>query len=89
MAAHREEGRFVVRVELSADFDEGYQGDDDGYAWLRRWRERVRPRLARVILEELRADPGFDAIPTSRGISPDEGLEVTVRFKRTEGGPLV
>ncbi|HEV3193286.1 MAG TPA: hypothetical protein VGY54_22410 [Polyangiaceae bacterium] len=85
MAAHREEGRFVVRIELSGEFDEAYEGDDDGYAWLRRWHERVRPRLARMILDELRADPGFDAIPASRGVNPDDGLEVAVRFKPAKG----
>jgi hypothetical protein len=88
MAAHREEGRFDVRIELSADFDEAYEGDDDGYAWLRRWREGVRPRLIRMILDALRADPGFDAIPTSRGSSPDDALEVSVRFKPAKERPL-
>ncbi len=87
MAAHREEGRFVVRIELSAEFDPAYEGDDDGYAWLRRWHESIRPRLARVILDALRADPEFDAIPASRGINPDDGLEVTVGFKPTKGDP--
>jgi hypothetical protein len=88
MAAHREEGRFVVRIELSAEFDEAYEGDDDGHAWLRRWHESVRPRLARMILDELRSNPRFDAIPASRGVSPDDGLEVTVRFKPAKGGLL-
>ena len=81
MAVHREEGRFVVRIELSAEFDESYDGDEDGNAWLERWRARVLPRLARAIFEQLRAEPGFDAVPTSRGKSPDEELEIAVRFK--------
>jgi hypothetical protein len=84
MTGHREEGRFVVRIELSAEFDEAYEGDDDGYAWLRQWRDGVRPRLTRMILDELRTDPGFEAIPTSRGINPEDGLEVTVRFRPTK-----
>jgi hypothetical protein len=88
MAAHREEGRFVVRIELSAEFDEAYEGDDDGYAWLRRWHESVRPRLARVILDTLRADSEFDAIPASRGMNPDDELEVTLRFKPAKGRSL-
>jgi hypothetical protein len=81
MAVHREEGRFVVRIELSAEFDESYEGDEDGNAWLERWRSRVQPRLARAIFEQLRAEPGFDAVPASRGKNPDEELEIAVRFK--------
>lgn len=80
MAVHREEGRFVVRIELSAEFGEDYEGDDDGYAWLEAWRARVQPRLARAVFEQLRAEPGFTAVPASRGRNPEEELEVDVRF---------
>lgn len=85
MAVHREQGGFVVRIELSADFDPDYEGDDDGYAWLEAWRQRVRPRLVRAVFEELRAEPGFLAIPVSRGQNPEDELEIAVRF-RVEGG---
>ena len=48
MPIYRGERRFVVRMELSAEFGEDYEGDDDDHAWLRRlWRENVRPRLVR------------------------------------------
>jgi hypothetical protein len=80
MAVHREEGSFTVRIELSAEFAESYEGDDDGNAWLARWRARVQPRLARVIFEQLRAEPGFSAVPASRGKNPEEELEIAVRF---------
>ena len=80
MAVHREEGEFVVRIELSADFDEDYEGDDDGYAWLEAWRARVRPRLVRAVFEQLRAEPDLVAVPVSRGKNPDEELEIAVRF---------
>ena len=83
MAVHREEGSFVVRIELSAEFDDTYEGDEDGYAWLQAWRARMQPRLARAIFEQLRAEPVFDAIPVSRGKHPDEELEISVRFKPT------
>lgn len=87
MAVHREEGSFCVRIDLSAEFGEDYEGDDDGYAWLEQWRARIQPRLARAIFEELRAAPGFTAIPVSRGRNPEEELEIAVRFvPRLEGG---
>jgi hypothetical protein len=80
MPVHREDGSFTVRIELSAEFGEAYEGDDDGNAWLERWRSRVQPRLARAIFEQLRAEPGFSAVPVSRGKHPDEELEIAVRF---------
>ncbi|HEX8794015.1 MAG TPA: hypothetical protein VF765_23900 [Polyangiaceae bacterium] len=80
MAVHREEGRFVVQIELSAEFGADYEGDDDGYAWLADWRARVQPRVARAVLAELRTDRRFSAVPVSRGKSPDEALEIDVRF---------
>ncbi len=81
MAVHREEGRFVVSIELSAEFDESYEGDDDGYAWLQAWRERVQPRLLKRVFEELRADRAFDAVPVSRGKNPEDEVEIAVRFR--------
>jgi hypothetical protein len=81
MAVHREEGRFVVRIELSAEFGEDYEGDDDGNAWLEAWRTRVQPRLVKAVFAELRAEPGFSAVPASRGKSPEDELEIAVRFE--------
>jgi hypothetical protein len=81
MPAHREEGSFTVRIELAAEFDESYEGDDDGNAWLERWRARVQPKLVRAIFEQLRAERGFTAIPASRGKNPEEEVEIAVRFE--------
>jgi hypothetical protein len=81
MAVHREDGSFTVRIELSAEFGEAYEGDDDGNAWLERWRARVQPRIVRAVFEQLRAEPGFTAVPVSRGKHPDEEVEIAVRFE--------
>ncbi len=78
---HREEATFVVRIELSAEFDDAYEGDDDGYAWLERWRASVQPRVTRAVLEHLRAQPAFDAVPVSRGKNPVDEVEIAVRFR--------
>jgi hypothetical protein len=80
MPVHRETSCFVVRIELSAEFDECYEGGDDGYAWLREWRARVQPRLARAVFSELRSEPGFTAVPVSRGKDPEDELEIALRF---------
>ncbi|HLK36422.1 MAG TPA: hypothetical protein VKU41_06685 [Polyangiaceae bacterium] len=81
MTVHREQGSFVVRIELSAEFAEDYGGDEDGFAWLSRWRARVQPRIARAVFAELRAEPGFLAVAAPRGKSPDEEIEIAVRFQ--------
>ena len=81
MAVHREEGNLTIRVELSAEFDESYEGDDDGYAWLERFRAEVQPQVVRALFEALRRDGSFDVIPVSRGRSPDEHIDVEVRFR--------
>jgi hypothetical protein len=81
MPVHREEGLFTIRIELSAEFEGSYEGDDDGYAWLTRWRTTVQPRVVRAVFEALRSQPGFDVVPVSRGRAPDENVDVEVRLR--------
>ncbi|HEY8073878.1 MAG TPA: hypothetical protein VIF62_07210 [Labilithrix sp.] len=81
MSVHREEGTLTIRIELSAEFDEDYEGDDDGLVWLERWRASVQPRVVRALFEALRSEPRFDAIPVTRGRAPDENVDVEVRFR--------
>jgi len=85
MPAYREEGSFTVRIELTAEFAESYEGEDDGNAWLERWRARVQPKVVRAIFEQLRGEAGFSAVPTSRGKDPDIELEIAVRFDASAG----
>ena len=81
MTAYREEGRFVVRIDLSAEFGDDYEGDDDGYAWLERWKETVRPRLVAAVFDALRTDPAFKAVAAPRGASPEEEIEIAVTLR--------
>lgn len=78
---HKETSTFTIHVELSAEFDENYEGDNDGYAWLERFRSRVQPQLLRAAYEAIRAEAGFQAVPTSRGHSPDEHATIAVTYK--------
>lgn len=85
MAIHREEGTFTVRIGLLAEFDESYEGDEDGYAWLEGWKAKVRPRVVKAVFDALRSDPAFDVIPVSRGHAPDESVDVEVRLRVGRG----
>ncbi len=82
MSTYREEGTLVIRIDLSAEFGESYEGDEDGYAWLAKWRATVQPRVVRAVFEALRSEPGYDAIPVSRGRAPDENVDVEVHVTR-------
>jgi hypothetical protein len=86
-ALYEENGVFNIRIELSAKFEDDYEGDDDGYVWLEKWRAAVQPRLVRAVFEALRSDASFDAIPVSRGRAPDENLDVEVRFEASRRRP--
>jgi len=35
----------------------------------------------KAVFAELRAEPGFSAVPASRGKSPEDELEIAVRFE--------
>ena len=69
-------------LDLSAEFGEDYEGDDDGYAWLAHWREHVRPELIRAVFAALRQDAAFDVVSAPRGASPEEEVNIAVTWKR-------
>jgi hypothetical protein len=81
MADYTEEKTFDIHIRLSAAFGPEYEGDDDGYAWLEQWERDVKPRLVQAVFTALRADARFATVPGARGASPDDALEINVRFK--------
>lgn len=81
MDNYREQGTLTIRIDLSAEFDDAYEGDEDGYAWLERWRSQVQPKLVRAVFDALRSDPRFVSLPVSRGRNPEENVEIDVSFR--------
>ncbi len=77
---HREEKTFSITLHLSADFDDGYTGEDDGYAWHERFQQSVRPQLVAAVYEALRAQPRFRAVSAPRGRDPESALDLDVSF---------
>jgi hypothetical protein len=75
--AYREERELVIRLHLSAEFAEDYEGDDDGYVWYQTFDEQVRPELVRELLRTLTTQ-GFRVTPINRGLDAHEELELKV-----------
>jgi hypothetical protein len=78
---HREERHFAVELALVAEFDESYEGDEDGFAWHARFEALLKPRLVAAVTEALRGDPKFQLLAAPRGKDPERALELELRFK--------
>src|SRR4029453_3168070 len=53
-----EERDFAVRLDLRCTFADGYEGELDGYAWLREFQDRIVPRGVEAAVRTHRAIPG-------------------------------
>lgn len=78
---HREERSFSVDVSLIAEFDESYEGDEDGFAWYERFEALIKPKLVAAVTDALRSDARFALIAAPRGKDPERALELQLRFK--------
>jgi len=74
--SYREEATWTIRIEAGADFDEGYEGELDGYAWREQLFREVQQRVLGVVLRELATTPGWRARTGNRGLPATE--EVTI-----------
>jgi len=79
--AHTEEGRFEIRINLEAQFDPGYEGDMDEYAWKQHFDDVIRRQLLTAISNTLRRHPGWELIPTSSGYDPRRVAEFVYRYR--------
>lgn len=76
--AYREERELVIRLRLSAEFDEAYEGEDDGYVWYQAFDREVRPQLVRELFRVLTSQVGYRITPVNRGLDAHEELELAV-----------
>lgn len=77
---HVEERDFTVRLDLRCEFPDGYEGERDGYAWVREFHERIVPRIVRAAVAVIRQHPGWRVRPGNRGRSLED--EVTLIVER-------
>ena len=77
---HREERSYSIDVNLVAEFDDSYEGDEDGFAWFERFESGLKSRLTAAVTEALKSDPRFTLLVAPRGKDPDRTLELELRF---------
>jgi hypothetical protein len=78
---HREERSYSIDVNLVAEFDDAYEGDEDGFVWYERFEALLKPKLVAAVSEALRSDQRFSVIAAPRGKDPERTLELELRFK--------
>jgi hypothetical protein len=75
-----EERDFTLRLDLRCAFEEGYDGELDGYAWLREFQDRIAPRVVEAAVRAIRAHPDWTVRPGNRGRAIED--EVTLVVER-------
>ena len=78
---HREEQSYAIEVSLVAEFDDSYEGDEDGFAWLERFESSLKPRLTAAVTDALGSDPRFSLRVAPRGKDPDRVLSLELKLK--------
>ena len=75
-----EERDFTLRLDLRCEFPDGYEGEEDGYAWLREFHDRIGPRLVQAAVAVIRKHPGWTVRVGNRGRAIED--EVTLIVER-------
>jgi hypothetical protein len=74
----QEEKDFILRFSLEAKFPEDYEGEEEGYLWLKEWESAVKPELLKIIFSSLRRHPQWNARVRNRGASPENEIEIVM-----------
>jgi len=82
---HREEVTWTIRIEATAEFDESYDGDLDGYAWRDRQFRELQNTATAAVLRTLAGVPGWRVRTGNRGLPATDEVLVHVDLD-TEGG---
>jgi hypothetical protein len=77
---HREEATWTIRVEASAEFDEAYDGDLDGYAWRDQQFRELQQRATAAVLRALAGTPGWRVRTGNRGLAATDEILVHVEL---------
>ncbi len=76
--AYREEATWTIRIEASAEFDEAYDGELDGYAWRDAQFRELQNRAVGAVLRALAGTPGWRVRTGNRGLAATDEVLVHV-----------
>jgi hypothetical protein len=65
-----EEREFTLRFELVCEFPDDYEGEEDGYEWMKEFRE-IAPELLEAVARIVKRRPGWSVRPKNRGRPSD------------------
>jgi hypothetical protein len=77
---HREEVTWTIRIEASAEFDESYDGDLDGYAWRDQQFREVQQRATSAVLRALSGLGGWRVRTGNRGLPASDEVLIHVEL---------
>lgn len=77
---HREEATWTIRIEASAEFDDMYDGELDGYAWRERAFRELQNRALTAVLRALAGTPGWRVHTGNRGLPATDEVLVNVEL---------
>jgi hypothetical protein len=88
---YQEEKTFTFRFSLEASFPDGYEGDEEHYAWMREWETRIKPDLIKALFESLRQHKSWQSHVRNRGVSSAEEIEIVLArdFSKPQGFSLL
>jgi hypothetical protein len=75
---HREEATWTIRIEAAAEFDEGYTGELDGYAWRDGAFRELQQRAVTAVMRALTGTPGWHVRTGNRGMSATDEVLIHV-----------
>lgn len=82
---HREEVTWTIRIEASAEFDEAYDGELDGYAWRDTQFRELQNRATAAVLRALAGVPGWRVRTGNRGLPATDEVLVHVELDTDAG----
>jgi hypothetical protein len=82
---HREEATWTIRVEASAEFDESYEGDLDGYAWREQQFRQLQQQVTATVLRTLTGLRTWRVRTGNRGLPATDEVLIHVELEIESG----
>jgi hypothetical protein len=78
---HREEATWTIRVEATAEFEESYDGELDGYVWRDQQFRELQQQATAAVLRALSGLKGWRVRTGNRGLAATDELLIHVQLE--------